>query len=290
MVFAIFLFIFGLCKITIKNTNQTGFSKRYMSIITLTTDLGIKDHYIAIVKGEIYKQIADINIVDISNEISKFDIQEAAFVFKNSFQHFPDGTVHIIGVNDELTNKTQHIAIEINNQFVIGADNGIFSLIFDKTFPNKIVQLNIPLDSNVLTFAIKDIFIKAACHLVRGGTLEMIGTPLSDFQQKAASLQAVTNRDSIRGVVMHIDSYGNATTNINKDTFNRIGMNREFDILYGRESERITKIRKKYKEEPAGEKLAIFSTNGYLEIAMNQGKANELLGLHHYDIIRIEFK
>ena len=76
MVFTIFLFIFGLCKITIKNTNQTDFSKRYMSIITLTTDLGIKDHYIAIVKGEIHKQIADINIVDISNEISKFDESE----------------------------------------------------------------------------------------------------------------------------------------------------------------------------------------------------------------------
>ena len=290
MVFAVFLFIFGLCKITTKNINQSGFYKRYMSIITLTTDLGIKDHYIAIVKGEIYKQIADINIVDISNEISKFDIQEAAFVFKNSFCHFPDGTVHIIGINDELTNETQHLAIEINNQFIIGADNGIFSLIFDKTFPNKIVQLNIPLDSNVLTFAIKDVFVKAACHLSRGGTLEMIGTPLSDFQQKAASLKAVSNKDSIRGVVMHIDSYGNATTNIDKDTFKRIGMNREFDTLYGKESERISKIRSKYKEVSAGEKLAIFSTNGYLEIAMNQGKANELLGLYHYDIIRIEFR
>ena len=75
-----------------------------MSIITLTTDLGTKDHYVAIVKGEIYKQFKDINIVDISNEISKFDIHEAAFVFKNCYKNFPEGTVHIIGVNEELTN------------------------------------------------------------------------------------------------------------------------------------------------------------------------------------------
>ena len=115
-----------------------------MSIITLTTDLGTKDHYVAIIKGEIYKQIKDINIVDISNDISKFDIQEAAFVFKNCYKNFPDGTVHIIGVNEELTNENQHLAIQINNQFIIGPDNGIFSLIFDEVFPEKIVELNIP--------------------------------------------------------------------------------------------------------------------------------------------------
>ena len=156
-----------------------------MSIITLTTDLGIKDHYVAIIKGEIYNQFSDINIVDISNEITKFDIQEAAFVFKNSYKHFPERTVHIISINDELSNENQHLAISINNQFIIVADNGIFSLIFDEVSPEKIVQLNIELESDNLTFAIKDLFLKAACHLIRGGTLEMLGTQIHDFQKKA---------------------------------------------------------------------------------------------------------
>ena len=84
-----------------------------MSIITLTTDLGTKDHYVAIIKGEIYKQIKDINIVDISNDISKFDIQ-GCIVFKNCYKNFPDGTVHIIGVNEELSNENQHLAVQIN--------------------------------------------------------------------------------------------------------------------------------------------------------------------------------
>ena len=261
-----------------------------MSIITLTTDLGIKDHYVSIIKGEIYKQISEINIVDISHEITKFDIQEAAFVFKNSYKHFPEGTVHIIGINDELSNDNQHLAISINNQFFIGADNGIFSLIFDETYPDKIIRLNIELESNNLTFAIKDVFLKAACHLIRGGTLEMLGNQIPDFKNKAAMIKAVTSKDSIRGSIIHIDSYGNATTNINQETFNNISLGRNLEILYGKETESITKIRKQYKDVDEGERLALFSTDGLLEIAINQGKANELLGLYLYDIIRIEFK
>ena len=261
-----------------------------MSIITLTTDLGIKDHYVAIIKGEIYKQFPDINIVDITHEVTKFDIQEAAFVFKNSYKHFPEGTVHIIGINDELSNENQHLVFSINKQFIIGPDNGIFSLIFDEVYPAKIVQINIELESDNLTFAIKDVFLKAACHLIRGGTLEMLGTQIPDFQNKAASLKAVTTQNSIRGTIIHLDSYGNATSNINRETFNRIGSGRDFEILYGKETENIKKLRKKYKDVSGGERLALFSTDGFLEIAINQGKANELLGLYMYDIIRVEFK
>ena len=83
-----------------------------------------------------------------------------AFVFKNSYKNFPDGTVHIIGVNEELSNENQHLAKEIDNQFIIGPDNGIFSLIFDEIFPDKIVELNIPLESDIMTFSIKDVFVK----------------------------------------------------------------------------------------------------------------------------------
>ena len=261
-----------------------------MSIITLTTDLGIQDNYVASVKASIYKQLPDINIVDISNEISKFDIQAAAFVFKNCYKEFPEGTVHIIGVNDEITINNQHIAIKIENQFIIGSDNGIFSLIFDEIKPDKIVQLNFIQESNALTFATKDVFVTAACHLARGGTLEMIGNEISDFNNKKSLLKAVTDKNTIRGIILHIDSYGNLITNIDKETFNRIGLDREFKILYGKETEKINKIHSKYQDVDEGERLAIFSTNNLLEISMNKGKANELLGLEHYDIIRIEFK
>ncbi len=260
-----------------------------MPIITLTTDLGSKDHYVAIIKGEIYKRIKDINIVDISNDINKFDIQEAAFVFKNSYKHFPEGTVHIIGVDEELCIENQHLAIEINKQYIIGPDNGIFSLILDDVKAEKIVQLNIEIDSDFLTFYIKDVFVSAACHLIRGGTLEMIGKQIENYKNQSATLKAVITNNSIRGSIIHIDSYGNTTTNINKNTFDKVGLGRPFNILYGKHSEKISKIHKKYKDVELGERLAIFSNSGQLEISMNQGKANELLGLRIHDIVRVDF-
>ena len=87
------------------------------------------------------------------------------FVFKNCYKNFPEGTVHIIGVNEELTNHNHHLAVEINKQFIIGPDNGIFSLIFDEIYPDKIFKLNIPFESNFMTFSIKDIFVKACILL-----------------------------------------------------------------------------------------------------------------------------
>ena len=88
-------------------------------VITLTTDLGNKDHYVAVIKAEILKEFPNARIIDITHNITKFDIQEAAFVFKNSYKNFPEGTIHIISVNDELTHENPHIAIEIDNQYII---------------------------------------------------------------------------------------------------------------------------------------------------------------------------
>ena len=178
---------------------------------------------------------------------------------------------------------------QANENFILRNGQKSILAAFDP-FDEKIVQINIELESDNLTFAIKDVFLKAACHLIRGGTLEMLGTQIPDFQNKASSLKAVTTQNSIKGTIIHIDSYGNATTNINHEIFNRIGLERDFEILYGKETERITKIKKKYKDVTEGERVALFSTDGFLEIAMNQGKANKLLGLYLYDIIRIEFK
>ena len=102
-----------------------------MKIITLTTDLGLKDHYVASLKGNILRQFPDCQIIDISHQITKYSIPEAAFVFKNAYKEFPEGTIHILGVKPEADKQVKHIAIEHNNHFFIGADNGQFSIILD---------------------------------------------------------------------------------------------------------------------------------------------------------------
>ena len=140
-----------------------------------------------------------------------------------------------------------------------------------------------------MTFATKNIYVPAACHLARGGTMEIIGTEIADFEVKSTELKAVIEKDMIRGVVIYVDAYGNAITNISKEVFEGVQKGRNFSILFGREDEQITIISAKYKEVPPSEKLAIFGENNLLQIAMNQGKANKLLGLNLHEIIRIEF-
>ena len=261
-----------------------------MAIITLTTDLGTKDSYLASVKGSIYSQLNDVRIVDITNNITAFNIPQAAFVLRNCYKDFPIGTIHIISVDDELSVDNEHLAVKANGHYFIGTDNGLFSLLLIEMNAEKIIQLNIAQESNCLTFATKNIFSSAACHLARGGTMEMIGTEVNNYLIHKTDLKAVKEKDLIKGVIVYNDSYGNAITNIDKAMFLDIQKDRNFIIYYGREDEKITIISEKYNDVFPGDKLAIFGENQQLQIAMNKGTANTLLGLKLHEIIRIEFK
>ncbi len=104
-----------------------------MSIITLTTDWGIKDYYLASLKGAILKQIPDVNIIDISHDITPFDLNEASYILRNSWKDFPEDTIHLIGISSEASPDQPHLLIKEKGQYFIGADNGIFCLLFDET-------------------------------------------------------------------------------------------------------------------------------------------------------------
>ena len=261
-----------------------------MRIITLTTDLGTLDSYLASVKGTIYSQFDDVKVVDISNHIEPFNIHQAAYILRNCFRDFPIGTIHIISVDDELSINCQHVAVKSQGHYFIGPDNGLFSLLFNKIKPEKIVLLNLSLSTDCMTFSIKNIFVPAACHIARGGTLEMIGNIVNDFELKKIELKAVIQSDLIRGSVVYIDRYGNVITNISKDEFYKLQKGREFSILFGREDEMISSISEKYQDVPIAEKLALFGENNQLQIAINKGMASKLLGLKIHEIVRIEFR
>ena len=261
-----------------------------MAIITLTSDLGNKDSYLASVKGSIYSQLESAKIVDITHDITSFNIQQAAYVLRNCFKDFPQGTIHIISIDDEITGPNEHLAVKANGHYFIGADNGLFSLLLNEMKSEKIVRLNISQSTNCMTFAIKNIFVPAACHLARGGTMEIIGTEIADFEIHSTELKAVIEKDMIRGIVIYVDGYGNAITNISKEIFEDVQKGRNFSILFGREDEQIINISTKYKEVPSSERLAIFGENNFLQIAINQGEASKLLGLNLHEIIRIEFR
>ena len=261
-----------------------------MPIITLTTDLGTVDHYVSAVKATILRQLDNANIVDISHDIPSFNIIHAAFVLKNVYQEFPAGSIHIIGVNAETNEDNSHLAVYANGHYFVGTDNGIFSLLLDLK-PDKIVEITTTRESDNENFPVKDVFAKAACHIARGGTLEIIGTEIKQFSKEFAKLEALHDKNSIRGSIIHIDHYGNAITNISQRLFKDVAKGRAYTINLGsKEHYSLNTIKRKYNEVQAGDALALFISTDFLTISINNGSASSLMGLHINDTVRIEFK
>lgn len=256
-------------------------------VITLTTDWGSRDHYAGAVKGAIISRLPDARIVDITHRIPAFDVKQASFILRNTFHHFPEGSIHIIGVNTEESESTPHVAILYRKHFFIGADNGVFALMFDRS-PEKIVELTIAQDTGYFIFSTRDRFVKAAVHLAKGGTIEELGDVRSELKA-LITLRPQINGSTIAGRVIYIDNYENAFLNVTSGEFAEVGQNRKFSLNIKGKTHPVSTIRDAYGEVPEGEIAVLFSTTGFLEIAINKGNAAGLLGIATDDVILIEF-
>ncbi len=275
-----------------------------MAIITLTTDFGLKDHFVGVLKGSIYSELPDITIVDISHEISPFNIQECAYILQNSYHNFPKGTIHIVGVDSEATLENKHIAVLVDGHYFISANTGVIGLITSEMKPEKVVELNIP-DPVHRSFPVMSVFIQVACHIARGGTLEIVGKPFSDLKNlREFSPRVSEDGKKIVGSVIYIDNYGNVVTNIRKNLMDayRKGMdfelharNRKINKIHSTYSDIIDYNLEKSKRKGDGDLLALFNSSGYLELAIYKsnlntvGGASTLLGLYYRDTIIIDF-
>ena len=274
-----------------------------MSIITLTSDYGLKDHFVGALKGKILSEYSEAKIIDISHEIDPFNTVEASYIINASYSSFPKGTVHLIGVDMEHNKENQHIVMQWNDHYFIAADNGILSMLSQKIVPQKTVAINIhdrlPSDAADL-----DVFVTVACHLAKGGLMNVIGKEINTIKQ-VTDLQAVLSADgnSLKGHVIYIDHFGNVITNISKKHFIEVAKGRPYEIVL--KTKNIKTILPNYSaiansdkypiKSYEGEKLAIFNEAGFLEIAIFRsnpskvGSANSLLGLNYRDIIIIKF-
>ena len=253
-----------------------------MAIITITTDLGLKDHYVSSIKGAVLSRLPDVTIVDISHQIPTYNIQDAAYILKNAYPNFPKGTIHIIGLRSEYSVHSSHVIVFSDGHYFISSDNGIFSLLLETPI-DKVIEL----PANISTFPSKDVFAIIAAQLASGATPESLGA-LKDGLLERMPFRAATMGDMIRGTVEYIDSYGNVMCNISEALFNQVGKGREFKIEFARYG--IDKISKTYNEVPEGEILALFNSANQLEIAMNSDKANSMLNLKLNDSVTIRFQ
>lgn len=275
-----------------------------MAIITLTTDFGEKDHFAGAIKGAIYSELSDVRIVDISHSISPFNISEAAYIILNAYSSFPKGTIHIIGIDSELNAENKHIAVKLDDHYFICANNGIMSMITTEITAEKIVEINIH-DKIETSFPVLDVFVKVACHVARGGTLEIIGKVINTIKPIKNLTPFVNDeKNQIIGTVIYIDNYGNVVTNIKRKFFETIQKTRKYEI--SARSHKFNKILNKYsdivnfdieesKRNDEGKGLVVFNSSGYLEIAVYKsncdtvGSASTLMGLKTMDTVTVNF-
>jgi len=277
-----------------------------MAIITLTTDFGEKDYFAGAVKGAIYSELSDVRIVDVSHSVSPFHISEAAYIIKNAYKSFPKGSIHIIGIDSELTPENKHLAVKLDEHYFICANNGILSLLASEIRPEKIVEINIH-DKIQTNFPVLDVFVKVACHISRGGTLEVIGKSVSEIRH-LKQFEPIINseKNQILGHVIYIDNYGNVITNISRKLFETVGKGRTFKIsartvnfstIYETYSHAINfEVEKEKRKEEDGKKLAVFNSAGYIELAIYKsnpstvGSAASLFGLEYLDTVTVNFE
>ncbi len=256
-----------------------------MAIITLTTDWNKSDYYVGTVKGKILSIDASIQIVDISHQVQPFNLMQAAFIVRNCCFNFPNGTIHLIAVNAALGPKHSLLVFEINKQIFIAPDNGIVGLLSGEK-PDKIFKVKN--NKNVTNFLSLDLFIDTAINIIKGIEYETFVDTITRFESQIP-YRPVIEKNLINGSVIYVDSFSNAITNVSKETFEKVGQGKAFEIFIQSNHYKLDKINTTYSDSISGELLALFNSIGLLEIAINNGNAADLLNLAINSAIRIKF-
>lgn len=259
-----------------------------MPVVTLTTDWNNADYYLGALKGRIISQCKDAVIQDISHAVSPFNALQAAFIIRNCYNHFPVGSVHILGIHTEASPGNPVFLIFKNGHYFIGSERGGIGLIFDEVpdIARKILIGELSESSvNSGYLYLADI---ASTLLSNLEGIDQISENYPDFKPQI-SFRPVFDENVINGSILYIDSFQNAICNIEKDLFEKIGHKRPYEILVRSNHYRIRKLSKKYDEVPAGELTAFFNSLGLLEIAIRNGNAAQLLNLGINSEVRIKF-
>jgi S-adenosyl-L-methionine hydrolase (adenosine-forming) len=249
-------------------------------IITLTSDIGLQDYLVGAAKGVLLSTCMDAQIIDITHQLPPFNYPQAAYVCRNAIQNFPDFSYHIILVNLFERKPEQLLLAFHNNQYLLCADNGLLTMVLEEK-PDLIIGLPIKKDQIKNTLYCIKVFAETIRHISNGKRMQDIGLPDVSIIEKN-HLQPILSNDVIESQIIFIDNFENVVLNITRQQFEKQRRNRSFRIEF-RRNEHIERISETYADVPEGEKLALFNSAGYLEIAINKGNAAGLLfGLHGY--------
>jgi len=254
-------------------------------IITLTTDFGLSDGFVGVMKGVILGINPQATIVDITHDIAPQNVEQGAFLFANAVKYFPASAIHVVVVDPGVGSARRPIALQAGETFFVAPDNGILSLAV--SYPLSVIRcvhLNkpeywLPRVSN--TFHGRDIFAPVAAHLSLGVPLEAMGEPIADWVRLSWCTTASWRAgDEIVGRVIHIDRFGNIITNIGEEMLAGMDRARMVVKVGGRT---LRGIKPTYSAAAPGEAIALISSSWQVEVAVREGNAAQTLGVRFGD-------
>lgn len=261
------------------------------ALITLTTDFGTQDGYVAAMKGVMLSAIPTLRFVDLTHEVAPQDVMEAAFLLNTAAWEFPAGTVHLVVVDPGVGTDRRPVAIRAGGHYFVGPDNGLFSLLLDGEPIDAGVRLDpaqVGADDRLsTTFHGRDLFAPAAARLAAGTALDALGPSLDQLKALHWALP-IPDAEGIRGWVVHIDRFGNCITNIPRAMLKEQRGGRSVVCYVG--SGVVRGLRETYGTVEKGEPLLVVGSSDFLEIAVNSGNAATMLDIRKGAPVNLVFK
>jgi S-adenosylmethionine hydrolase len=242
-------------------------------ILTLTTDFGLADHYVGVMKGVILGLCPRAQVVDISHQVSPYAISEGAFLIAQSYRYFPRGTVHVVVVDPGVGSERRPILMEAAGQYFMAPDNGVLGMIFarEKHKVRVISNARYFLQPVSQTFHGRDIFAPVAAHVAAGVAPSRMGKAIADYLRPAFEKPRQTGLRTWTGEILKVDRFGNVVTNFHSEDFPAMEQ-----LVINRWKAR--RLVRSYAEAQAGELVAIAGSSGYLEVSVKQESAAEKIG------------
>jgi S-adenosylmethionine hydrolase len=249
-------------------------------IITLTTDYGLNDHLVGVMKGAILRINPEAQIVDITHNIAPFDLLDGALAITSAYPYFPPRTIHVVVVDPGVGTERRPLLVSGQNQYFLAPDNGVLSGVYEKEHP--VVVRNITSEHYFAqpvskTFHGRDIFAPVAAWLSKSWQPGSMGEEITDFKKFAMPRPKQADGLS-KGVVLKVDVFGNLVTNFRAEDLAPEALEKgEFNLQVGTQA--VTRLVPTFANGDAGEAIAYIGSTGYLEIAVNKGNASKVLGI-----------
>ena len=257
------------------------------STITLLTDFGTKDHYVASMKGVILNINPRCLLIDITHQVNPHEIREGAFILANAYSHFPKGTIHLAVIDPGVGGARKPLLVVTENYFFVGPDNGLFTMITQKESVNQIIALDkqrYHLPKVSTTFHGRDIFAPAAAHLSMGVKPNALGHQIDSLFCLGFE-EPLIKEGKLSGEILHVDTFGNLVSNIDEGRLIRFIRGRPCVIRVGGKT--IRGLKKGYWEGNKDEPIALVGSGGFLEMSVREGNAQKSLRVKRGDPIQI---